>query len=526
MKPYNAVAVVEELISYHKIPVTKTTIWEEIEKHPNNYSLYAIGDVLSSWKVPNGAFQIQMTQLNDKYLPCIAHLKIKTGEFAVIHKLDDKNVFLSNEHWNMHPMPMEDFKNVFSGNILLAQSDEDAGEVGFKEKRRKELLSKFQYPILLTGAVLAVIMGLIYQGTFIENFSWRSVILAVLKASGLIATVLLLIHSIDANNPLIERLCTGKKNDCNAVLSSKAAKITDFLNWSEVGFFYFSGSLLFLLFNNKPVTSISVLAFVNLLCLPYTFYSIYYQWKVVKQWCVFCTVIQGILWLEFFTFLPILIGKMEFPTVIDLFGLLVAFMLPVIFWMFLRPFLKASKEVKPLELQLRKFKNKRKLFEKALKDQTQLMLLEENETIILGNVEAENILTIVSNPFCQPCAVAHGILHQWLNEKDSFKLQIVFTTGGSNSKEKFEVAGYLHQLNSENKETALDAIHAWYEHKHTTVNALKKAYPNSGEADFSKALETQRNWCRSAEITETPVVLLNGYRIPHPWSYQDIKYFL
>ena len=34
---------------------------------------------------------------------------------------------------------------------------------------------------------------------------------------------------------------------------------------------------------------------INILALPYTIFSVYYQWRVAKQWCVLCLVVQGLL---------------------------------------------------------------------------------------------------------------------------------------------------------------------------------------------------------------------------------------
>ena len=34
--------------------------------------------------------------------------------------------------------------------------------------------------------------------------------------------------------------------------------------------------------------------------LPYTFFPVYYQRFVLKNWCLFCLSIMGLLWIEFF----------------------------------------------------------------------------------------------------------------------------------------------------------------------------------------------------------------------------------
>ena len=101
---------------------------------------------------------------------------------------------------------------------------------------------------------------------------------------------------------MIQVLCQpGSKRDCNAILSSKAAKVFEGLTWSEVGFFYFAGTWLLLLFGGRSPFVWQILALLNIVSLPYTVYSIYYQARVAKKWCVLCCTIQALLWLEFFT---------------------------------------------------------------------------------------------------------------------------------------------------------------------------------------------------------------------------------
>ena len=107
-------------------------------------------------------------------------------------------------------------------------------------------------------------------------------------------------QSLNANNPFVKNLCSlGGKNDCNAILKSDAAKVTSWLSWSEVGFFYFFGSLLSLLLASS---SLPLLAWLNLFALPYAIYSIAYQYRH-KNWCVLCCCVQALLLLEALAFL-------------------------------------------------------------------------------------------------------------------------------------------------------------------------------------------------------------------------------
>lgn len=525
MKKDNSISVLTLLLKHLEVKVTSTSIAEELEKHPDHPSLFAINDVLNHWRVPNEAFKIDFEDLQEVPGPFLVHMSSNQGEFAVLHNLNDGSIYLSNERWTNHKMNIDEFKRYYTGNVLVAEADSESGETAYIHKKRAQLINSLRYPLLIGCAMVLLIISLLKHSEFINTLSWQTIALALTKISGLITSILLLIHSIDSNNPFTERLCTGEKNNCNAILSSEAAKVTQYLTWSEVGFFYFSGSCLALLFNTQSSSLLQSLAVMNLLCLPYTFYSIYYQWKVAKQWCVFCTTVQALLWVEFFAFIPYLLKPVVVPELSDVSALLICFLLPVILWIFLKPFLLKSIKIAPLKEELKQFKYNSKLFNETLKEQKRQELLHESDTIILGNAEAENTITIVSNPYCQPCSKAHKVLNEWLSEKESFKLQFVFTGNNDDKDPRTKVARHLHQLDKEDTASVKRAMHDWYEHKYKSFESWVEAYPVRDHGNFP-CLEKQKAWCDSARIEGTPTIFLNGYQLPGLWQLEDIKYFI
>ena len=125
------------------------------------------------------------------------------------------------------------------------------------------------------------------RGGFLPVYLQYLILLA-----GVVVTTMLLWYEIDRNNPLLHKVCTGIiKGNCNAILAGKASKVFSWLSWSEVGFFYFAGSFLCIVFQpSSPFPYI-----FNLLALPYIIFSIYYQGVVAKEWCLFCLSVQALL---------------------------------------------------------------------------------------------------------------------------------------------------------------------------------------------------------------------------------------
>jgi uncharacterized membrane protein/thiol-disulfide isomerase/thioredoxin len=342
---------------------------------------------------------------------------------------------------------------------------------------------------------------------------------------------LLLIQSIDENNPLVQRLCQagGKKSDCAAILSSKAAKVTAWLSWSEVGFFYFAGTWLLVLFGGQSPLVWKTLWVLNVISLPYTFYSIYYQARVAKQWCVLCCTIQALLWLEF---LPLLSANLllSFNLAIDaksIANVLVCMLSPVLIWAVLKPLLLKVQQLEPLRQQLRKFKYNTELFNKMLQDQPKYVQPEGSWSVVLGNAEAGNCITMVSNPYCPPCAKTHKLLDELLAESDNVQARIVFTANNTDEDIKTPVSRHMMALNElADKAIIKKAMHDWYEEKQKNYEAWAKLYPvELNEANFYK-LDKQRDWCDMAEIKGTPTLLLNGHILPDLYRLPDLKYML
>ena len=326
---------------------------------------------------------------------------------------------------------------------------------------------------------------------------------------------------------MIQKLCGGDNNqNCNAILSSKAAKLSDELSWSEVGFFYFAGTWLVILFNSGHSSLMQILALLNVVSLPYTFYSIYYQWRVAKQWCLFCCTIQALLWLEFFAFIPSLQLPFTMPALNEWASFITNMALPILAWIFIKPYFLKDKQIQPLKWQLRKFKYDVSLFNKLLNAQVKYVLPDEEHSLIIGNREAEHVITMVSNPFCQPCSIMHKKLDNWLRNRGDIKLQVVFSINDEKDPKR-EVVSHLLSLRSDQNDISLKkALDDWYEQKQKNYETWAEKHPVKKQIVTIEALEKQRDWCELTDITGTPTIFINGRKLPDNYQPEDIKYFV
>lgn len=519
----NSVAVTEQLINQLKVNVASDSIKKKLEEHPNFPSLLAISDGLVEWGIDSQSYQLDKAEFDkdDLYYPFIAHFGESGGRFVLVKSIENNKVYLSDETNNNIVLPESEFLKRWTGNALHATANEKSGETNYRENRFKGVLNSLMAPV---GLLLLTVV--LYFAFSKQETNWSMIALSLLKLCGMGISVLLLMQSINANNPFIKNLCTlNGKNDCNAILKSDAAKVTSWLSWSEVGFFYFTGSFLSLLF---APSSLLTLAWLNLFALPYTIYSITYQYRN-KNWCILCCSVQVILVLEALTFLStqnFQLSTFNFsPQIIA--WLAVTFLAPILTWSFLKPFFIDASQLKSLKQQLKKFKYNSDLFNQALKNQPKYGVPDDLMPVILGNPNAETTITMVSNPFCGPCAKAHETLDNLLDHFDNVKIKIIIPASKSETDPRKQVAKHFNLLNKMgNNVLVKNALTDWYSQNEKNYKNWARKYPVELNDSLDNIVNVQKDWCELVEIEVTPTIFFNGYKLPEPYQVDDIKYLL
>ena len=131
-----------------------------------------------------------------------------------------------------------------------------------------------------------------------ENLS--TIFISAIDIAGLYITYLLVQKSVKIKNPAADRVCgVLQAGGCDSILEMKASKFFGIFGWSEVGFAYFSVSLITLLLFPGMI---KWLALYNVCCLPFTVWSIWYQRFKAHKWCTLCVCVQCSLWLQFFCY--------------------------------------------------------------------------------------------------------------------------------------------------------------------------------------------------------------------------------
>lgn len=522
-KMSNVVAVTRLLLQTLNVRVNILTLKTYLESHPEYPSLLAVSDCLNEFKVPHRIYAVEKEnhEIANLSFPFIAHFSTGEGSFVLIHSIKDSQVEISDEKSKNRMISAYDFSKLWDGVVLYAQQDKNSGEKNFYQHLIDSILQ--QIKIQVFAFALLSVFYLLFN---LQDFNWINLSLCVVTFTGAVVSMLLLLQSINANHPLLKKLCSaGQKNDCNTILNSKAAKIVSWLSWSEVGFFYFTGSFLVMLV--VPALA-PVLFWINLSALFYTVYSLFYQYSI-KSWCILCCIVQAVLVLEFVLLNlktdPLNRSFILVPDLLFLFFL--CFIIPVVTWSLLKPVLFRASLTGLLQQQLKAFKYNDTLFTAALNSQVYHDINDALMPVVLGNPFAETTITIISNPFCPACKRAHHFVVEWLLRRDDLKIKLLFADDNNKDGLFMEITCHMIALSLlEDKNKVIQALNNWFDGDKMEYKSWAEKYPVKITRAIETACVNQKKWCQATGVNFTPAILVNGYILPEPYELEDLKYLI
>ncbi len=529
----NCTNTLRQLLRILKVKVSNTGI-KKIKEHPDYPSMLSLSDMLSEWKVENAAFKISPDKIGALPTPFIAQMQTEHESqfFTVVKEYEKDNVVVSHPvtgEWRT--MSREQFLQQSTGVVMLAESQKDSEEKAYRIHTRKE-----RWQLGVRSVAIAIILLLccmnIVQSFYVDGIAgWLPSTILSLKLLGCYIGVLLLWYEIDSYNPALQKVCRGSKNvNCGAILKSDAAKIFGF-SWSEIGFLYFAGGMVTLLVGSLSPISLWVIAWLNVIAVPYTLFSIYYQWRIAKQWCVLCLTVQGILIAELMVSSAgglHAIASFSAITFASVSTVALCLILPALCWFAVKPLLQSFVASKRNKIVLARLKYNAPLFDVLLHGQKSIKDSTEGLGIVVGNPDATNKIVKVCSPYCGPCASAHSVLDELLENNSDTQLQIIFTVTNDEKDFRAIVAKHLMAIADKNDNAlTMQALNDWYLAAEKDYEVFAEKYPTHGTWEKQdQQVEAMSAWCKKTEISFTPTIFINGYQLPEIYSVEDLKYFL
>jgi hypothetical protein len=239
------------------------------------------------------------------------------------------------------------------------------------------------------------------------------------------------------------------------------------------------------------------------------------------MWCTLCLgvvtvfLLEAILTFSFTTFQK---------NILDFQGLLnptIGFLLPIAFLVLHKNTALNAIESKSLKKELTKLKSNPKIFEALMAGQKQMPEIPADMRIItIGNKNAKNTITMVSNPLCSPCASMHGRIEKILSENINLKCQILFLSSidENNSGGKF-----VRKLFSLPDDLIANGLHSWFIDNDKNFEKWNKSYlENSLKMDVYEIQNKHNKWLNQAEVKGTPTLFINNSLLPDTLKIEEI----
>ncbi len=282
---------------------------------------FGFARALEDYGVESEAYLLtDKTGIHKLPLPFIAHTAGAEGGNVIVTAIcGDKVEYISLGQ--AKETTIARFTEAWDGNVFFSKAKSGAAEPELGLHRRLDFFKKSKKWVLLACLSALLVYAFIFNGLYRYISAY---FITAIDIGGLYVSYLLVQKSLKIHNPKADRFCgVLQAGGCDDILATLASKFFGLFGWSEVGFAYFSVSLLTLL---MFPTAIPALALCNICCLPFTVWSIWYQRFRAKRWCTLCVTVQCSLWLLFFSYLAGGWVKESFPVSIDFFVLGVAYM--------------------------------------------------------------------------------------------------------------------------------------------------------------------------------------------------------
>lgn len=508
--------LVAHLLRKNKISFDKDELAFQIESHPSYPSLHAITGVLNHFNIENVAAEVPVSKEVLEQLPAVylAQIRDDNGERLVVVETKEGSFYISQDDGKSKKYSLDEFLKLFTGILVAVEKTENE-----YVPEKKNTLGFLEY--LIFGVM--ILSGVFWLATNYTSILGLSHLL--LSVVGVVISLAIVEQEFGLQNSIGNAFCSAvdDKRDCDAVLTSKGAEIFKGYKLSDLSLIYFVALIGITLIEIQHPQLSLVLSYASL---PIVLYSIYYQYAVIKKWCLLCLSIVAILLLQGVVAYNVIGVSFEFEwTALVFLGLIVP--ISMLGWRFIKTHVKELVTLRKEKISSVKFKRNFELFDSLLnKSIRKETYIKDSQELTFGNINANLEIVVVTNPFCGHCKPVHKQMKEILQKYPDLvtvKFRFNANTGDLES-DMVKITNRLLEIYHERgKETCLIAMNEIYED--TDAKMWLKNW-GTGSNLFIEELEREKEWCANNGINFTPEILVNGKSYPKEYERSDLQYFI
>jgi len=291
------------------------------------------------------------------------------------------------------------------------------------------------------------------------------------------------------------------------------------IGWSEIGLsYFFSNSIIILL---APFLQ-PYLAIINILALPYSIWSVWFQKFRVKQWCMLCLIVQFLLWAIFVV--DLISGVVAWPN-FELTQLAIVasvYLLPLTILSLLLPSLVKARSVTSVTQMMNSLKMKDEVMGALIKSEKRYELDHSTSQVVFGNRNANLLISVVTNPMCGPCATLHTRIDSLLAQyADRVCIQYIFIHfQGDEKRQGVQRLIAAYQNNDVNN--AHRIFNEWYDGNRNESEFVEKYDYDIQANPVMEEILKHDEFTEKNKIHATPTIFINGYALPNSYRIEDV----
>lgn len=511
------IQIVQKFISAHGYYPNKEEFEDYFFSHPDFPSLYAITDTMDFFGIENLAARVtneQLPELPNEFLTIIN--SVQQEQFIYVLQHDTQKVSYLDDKHVKHSIPLVDFLQKWEKVVVVIDKNENKTVAKSSQNNGKLLL--------MFGSLLLLFV----YNHINQNANWVVFLYAFFVFFGLVLSVLLLQEGFGINNEITAKICkmgTSNDNGCQSVLSSSFAKLYKNFTLSDACFVFFAALVLLLtLSQTQHFYYISI----SLLVLPIVIFSVYYQYKIVKKWCMLClgisTNLVGIALVTLWRTNHLAINQIVKETIL----FLIVLVFTTLIWNLLKPIVLGYFELKKENREQKRFKRNAVTFSALLNHTPKINPITINlfSTIEIGKNEAQNELLLFLSPSCGYCHIAFKDALTLVEKfPDELKIRVGFNVNLDNENNPYAVIISTIVEQHIQFNNGKELLSKWHLDK-IGVDAFKAAYQIPISEETQKTIRAQFNWCNENGFNYAPVRIFNQKLMPKEYAINDLSLFI
>lgn len=475
-------------------------IRDEIITHPDYPSLLSLTDFLEINKLKYEAITTTEEYLHQLNYPILAHSKAEFGiEGTTI--VPDKNSWTNI------------LKN-WSGIVIMPEKNSNWVVKKKDTFNLHNSTGTLYFGILICLTLTALLILPTYLHKLFLLFSTIGVVIAWLTYS----------TEIGIQNKLSKQICgMGGANGCNAILKSKPSRGILGITPADAGLAWFLAQWIALILG----TFIPQFAFLSSTTIAFSIvgigavaWSLFVQKFIEHKWCALCLGLVLVLCTQAI----ISIFDFETPNIKGVFYILflIAFFLVGII-IPLRQLLNNTEQLPQIVRKLKRWQTDAQVFMNLLKQQPFADCNPILGELEMGVSNAPVQITVACNPYCTPCAKAHKTLEKIVARfPKHISIKIRFSIDAYKTEDARTRAAQLIALAARQNKAPVDKLlNDWFDLM--DEEKWKEIYQPDTTKPIGEVLQQFEAWSKDANITFTPTIFINGYRLPGQYTVNELE---